>query len=201
MTCPEAFSASCWSGGATSRNPCPCANHPFAHQHFWPPIAPTPKTQGASQSPRQGSLGLERPPAGAVRCLFAGKSRAGGRGGRRERRGALEQSRNVPWNQSLRRCGTPPYCGFELTTAGRRIGLVFWVQRHRYWTLDRAELLRYVRNRLRRGWVGPAFSPQAATLGSWLEERWPRWDRGWRAVARQEATPNDGGAHESRRLL
>ncbi len=25
----------------------------------------------------------------------------------------------------------------------RRIGLVFWVQRHRYWTLDRAELLRY----------------------------------------------------------
>ncbi len=44
MTCPEAFSASCWSGGATSRNPCPCANHPFAPLLLWPPIAPTPKT-------------------------------------------------------------------------------------------------------------------------------------------------------------
>ncbi len=30
-----------------------------------------------------------------------------------------EQSRNVPWNQSLRRRGTPSYCGFGLTTAGK----------------------------------------------------------------------------------
>ncbi len=78
------------------------------------------------------------------------------RGARRERGWVWEQSRNVPWNQSLSRCGTPPYCGFELTTAGRRIGLVFWVQRHRYWTLERPELLRHVRNRLLRGWLGPA---------------------------------------------
>ncbi len=77
-----------------------------------------PRLQGASQSPRQGSRGLERPPARAVRCPFAGKSRAGERGGRRERQGVWEQSRNVPWNQLLRRRGTPPHCGFELTTAG-----------------------------------------------------------------------------------
>ncbi len=56
-------------------------------------------------------------------------------------------------------------------------------------------------DRLLRGRVGPAFSPQAAILKSWLEERWPRWDRGWRAVARQEATPNEGRAHESRRRV
>ncbi len=47
----------------------------------------------------------------------------------------------------------------------------------------------------RRRWVGPAFSPQAAILKSWLEERWPRWNRG------QEATPNDGRADESRRRV
>ncbi len=70
------------------------------------------------------------------------------------------------------RLGTKPECALESVTKEvwytsllriqiddrrRRIGLVFWVQRHRYWTLDRAE--------------------------------------------RQQATPNDGRAHESRRRV
>ncbi len=68
--------------------------------------------------------------------------------------------------------GTKPECALESVTKKlwytcllririddrrRRIGLVFWVQWHRYWTLDRAELLRYVRNRLLRGWGRPGF--------------------------------------------
>ncbi len=86
--------------------------------------------------------------------------------------------------REARRLGTKPECALEsvikevwytsllrirIDDRRRRIGLVFWVQRRRYWTLDRAELLRYVRNRLLPGWVGPPFSPQAAILGSWLE--------------------------------
>ncbi len=106
---------------------------------------------------------------------------------------ALESVSKEAWYTSLLR--------IRIDDRLRQIGLVFWVQRHRYWTLDRAELLRDVRNRLLRGRVGPAFSPQAAILGRWLEERWPRWDRGWRAVARQEATPNEGRAHESGRRV
>ncbi len=68
--------------------------------------------------------------------------------------------------REARRLGTKPECALEsvakelwYTSLLRiriydrrwRIGLVFWVQRHRYWTLDRAELLRHVRNRLLRG--------------------------------------------------
>ncbi len=52
-------------------------------------------------------------PAGVTRNSMAARA-----GARRERRGGWEQSRNVPWNQSLRRRGTPPHCGFELTTVG-----------------------------------------------------------------------------------
>ncbi len=85
--------------------------------------------------------------------------------------------------REARRLGTKPECALEsvskeawytsllrirIDDRRRRSGLVFWVHRHRYWTLERAELLRYVRNRLLRGWVGPAFSPQAAILKSWL---------------------------------
>ncbi len=64
---------------------------------------------------------------------------------------ALESVAKELWYASLLR--------IRIDDRRRRIGLVFWVQRHRYWTLDRAELLGYVRNRLLRGWVGPAFSP------------------------------------------
>ncbi len=60
------------------------------------------------------------------------------------------------WREA-RRLGTKPECALESVTKDawytsllririddrrRRIGPVFWVQRHRYWTLDRAELLR-----------------------------------------------------------
>ncbi len=113
-----------------------------------------PRLQGASQSPRQGSRCLERPPARALRGAFAGKSRVGERGGRRERGARPRFYRGTA--REARRLGTKPECALEsvikqvwytsllrirIDDRRRRIGLVFWVQRHRYWTLDRAELL------------------------------------------------------------
>ncbi len=47
---------------------------------------------------------------------------------------ALESVIKEAWYTSLLR--------IRIDDRRRRIGLVFWVQRHRYWTLDRAELLR-----------------------------------------------------------
>ncbi len=47
---------------------------------------------------------------------------------------ALESVSKEAWYTSLLR--------IRIDDRRRRIGLVFWVQRHRYWTLDRAELLR-----------------------------------------------------------
>ncbi len=47
---------------------------------------------------------------------------------------ALESVIKEAWYTSLLR--------IRIDDRRRRIRLVFWVQRHRYWTLDRAELLR-----------------------------------------------------------
>ncbi len=47
---------------------------------------------------------------------------------------ALESVTKEVWYTSLLR--------IRIDDRRRRIELVFWVQRHRYWTMDRAELLR-----------------------------------------------------------
>ncbi len=68
---------------------------------------------------------------------------------------ALESVTKEPWYTSLSR--------IRIDDRRRRIELVFWVQRHRYWTLDRAlgVLL-----------GGEPFPPRRAGHG--LEQRWRR---------------------------
>ncbi len=80
--------------------------------------------------------------------------------------------------REARRLGTKPECALESVAKAlwytsllririddrrRRIGLVFWVQRHRYWTLDRAW-------RVLRGEEPWATAPD----GQRLEQRWRR---------------------------
>ncbi len=68
---------------------------------------------------------------------------------------ALESVAKALWYTSLLR--------IRIDDRRRRIGLVFWVQRHRYWTLDRA--LRVLRRE----------EPTAtAPDGQRLEQRWRR---------------------------
>ncbi len=80
--------------------------------------------------------------------------------------------------RGARRLGTKPECALEsvakalwytsllrirIDNRRRRIGLVFWVQRHRYWTLERAL-------RVLRGEEPRATAPD----GQRLEQRWRR---------------------------
>ncbi len=68
---------------------------------------------------------------------------------------ALESVTKQLWYTSLLR--------IRIDDRRRRIGLVFWVQRHRYWTLDRAL-------RVLRGEEPRATAPD----GQRLEQRWRR---------------------------
>ncbi len=109
--------------------------------------------------------------------------------------------------REARRLGTKPECALEsvikeawytfllrirIDHRRRRIGLVFWVQRHRYWTLERAlGILLGASNEVRKGTFLKSFNtcrPLALTYPiDWEQNRRHRLTRAHVSVAEEHA--------------